>query len=162
MSYGLLTTFIFLSFSFFSLKLGASELDLETFCQIKDGEIKEKFKCPKTSFPLLTPVCHFSNSSGQTHFTDGCTGPTGGHRDLFLKSCIAHDLCYHHEPSSSGKTQKDCDLEFRSNLLKACSSAENYEACEKWAKTMYSALRIFGSLAYRCDDSSVTDYTFSR
>jgi hypothetical protein len=154
--------FSFIKFILFISALGFCELstatDLESFCQEKGGEMKERFKCPNTSFPLLTPICHFGEREELVHFTDGCTGPTGGHRELFLKSCIAHDLCYHHEPSTGGKTQKDCDIEFRDGLLRACSDAENYEHCEKWAKTMYKALRVFGSLAYRCDNRPVDRY----
>jgi hypothetical protein len=42
--------------------------------------------------------------------------------------------------------------------LKACSGAQKIGYCEKWAKTMFRALRAFGGLAYRCDNSAVSYY----
>lgn len=142
--------------TFLSGSLFAS--DFEKKCSELGGTLKKGHKCPDTSFPLLTNVCFFENSYGDKHFTDGCTGPSGGHRDLFLPACIKHDLCYHHEPATSGKTQKQCDGEFLENLLTACEDAKSFKRCERWAKTMYRALRVFGGLAYRCENSEVTDY----
>ena len=145
----LITLVLFSSTSFASV---------EEICQEMQGTIKKGFKCPNTSFPLLTKVCFFKNEYQEEHFTDGCTGPSGGHRKLFTKACLKHDLCYHHEPATSGKTQKQCDQEFLSNMLVACEDAKNFKKCERWAKVMYKSLRAFGGLAYRCDNSEVTTY----
>lgn len=140
------------------LMAGSLAKDLEQFCHERGGELEKGYKCPKTSFPLLTDVCFFENSQKEIHFTDGCTGPSGGHNSLFLESCIKHDLCYHHEPASNGLKQKDCDKAFLNNLLMACEKAENIRKCNKWAQIMYKSLRVFGGLAYRCDDKKVSTY----
>ncbi|GEM_PF-2474674 len=134
------------------------QADFESLCFDLNGTLEKGHKCPNTSVPLLTKVCFFENEYGESHFTDGCTGPSGGHNKLFLKSCVKHDLCYHHEPMSSGKTQKQCDIEFRDNIFKACLEAPDRSKCEKWARLMYKSLRAFGSLAYRCDNKFVSDY----
>lgn len=136
----------------------SSKATLEQFCEELNGRIENGGKCPNTSFPLMSKVCHFENQYQETHFTDGCTGPSGGHRDIFLSACIKHDLCYHHEPASSGKSQKQCDDEFLENLLKSCFLAEDLGHCQKWAKVMHRSLRTFGALAYRCDNTKVSTY----
>lgn len=152
-----MTSFLRVTLSFFFL-LTTAQASVEELCQEVGGTIQKGYKCPDTSFPLLSKVCFFKNDYGDTHFTDGCTGPSGGHRDLFSKACLKHDLCYHHEPATSGKTQKQCDREFLENMLAACVDAKSYRRCERWAKVMYRTLRVFGGLAYRCDNTPVTDY----
>ncbi|MCF8060165.1 MAG: hypothetical protein K9K67_12770 [Bacteriovoracaceae bacterium] len=146
------------SLIFILILSGRIYADFESLCHEFGGTLKKGHKCPNTSFPLLTPVCFFKNEYGEEHFTDGCTGPSGGHNDLFLKSCVKHDLCYHHEPLSSGKTQKQCDLEFKDNILRDCLDAPDRSKCERWANVMYKSLRAFGGLAYRCDNDFVKDY----
>lgn len=135
-----------------------SYASLSEACTELNGELRKGFKCPRTSFPLLTPVCFFKNDHGDLHFTDGCTGPSGGHNELFTPSCIKHDLCYHHEPATTGKTQKQCDVEFLENLTSSCEKAENPKKCLKWSKIMFNSVRGFGRLAYNCENLSVLDY----
>lgn len=149
-----LVTFIFSMMIFFH----ANAYDLEQFCHEKGGRLERGFKCPQTSFPLLTPICFFENEYDEVHFTDGCTGPSGGHRELFLESCVKHDLCYHHEPASNGLTQKDCDEAFLENLNQACLKAPNLKKCKRWAEVMYKSLRAFGGLAFRCENVNVRSY----
>lgn len=125
---------------------------LVTLCAALGGTIEQGFKCPKTFFRSPGKVCYFQNSKGQTLFTDGCTGPSGGHKELFLPSCIKHDLCYHHEPATHGFERRYCDDQFLENLLIACEEASDQKYCERWAKTMVAALRPFGGLAFRCEN----------
>lgn len=146
----------------FSLSTHAKDVeesqDFTVLCEKLGGHLDKGFKCPNTSFPLLSHVCFFKNTFGEEHFTDGCTGPSGGHNSLFLESCVKHDLCYHHEPASTGKSRKECDDEFFNNLMDKCRIANDSEKCERWARTMVKALRVFGGLAYKCDNSAVTSY----
>ncbi len=133
-------------------------LTLITLCAQLGGHVEQGFKCPKTFFRSPAKVCYFDNSYGETLFTDGCTGPTGGHKDLFLPACVQHDLCYHHEPLTSGKTRRQCDDEFLEDLETACIKADNEKRCRRWAKTMVATLRPFGGLAYKCEDKEVREY----
>jgi hypothetical protein len=135
--------------------------NLEQICHELGGTLERGFKCPNTSFPLLTPVCFFDNEFGEKHFTDGCTGPSGGHKEIFLASCIRHDLCYHHEPASNGLKQKDCDRAFLEDLNRACFKAPNQNKCRRWASIMYKSLRGFGGLAFRCENKKVRTYHLS-
>ncbi|MEC7276152.1 MAG: phospholipase A2 [Bdellovibrionota bacterium] len=128
-------------------------------CSQLGGRVEQGFKCPKTWFRSPGKVCYFENSYGEELFTDGCTGPTGGFKDLFLSSCVKHDLCYHHEPATNGLTRKECDDQFEKDLLESCEMSDKKKRCQRWAKTMVSAVRPFGGLAYRCEDKAVRDYS---
>ena len=131
---------------------------LVSLCAQLGGRIEKGFKCPQTFFRSPAKVCYFENNAGEELFTDGCTGPTGGHKDLFLPSCVKHDLCYHHEPATNGLSRRDCDDQFLTNLLESCNEAESLKRCKRWAHTMVAALRPFGGLAYKCEDKAVTEY----
>ena len=127
--------------------------ELEYFCKENKGKILKKYKCPKTKLTLRIRTCEFENEFGDTQFVNGCSGPTGGHRDLFFNACVKHDLCYHHEPSTNGQTRKDCDQLFLNTALQGCKEgAKNKKKCIRWAKRMYRALRVIGGAAYHCAD----------
>jgi len=125
---------------------------LSEYCSNLNGEVVNSYKCPKSKLKIPFQFCTYKNDLGEDQFFDGCTGPTGGHSSLFYPHCIKHDLCYHHEPSTNGKSQKTCDVELRDGLISSCSAAKNPKTCEMWAKTMYRAVRSFGALAYNCAD----------
>lgn len=112
--------------------------------------MQDSYACPKSGLVIRWDFCVAQSPKGETLFTDGCTGPSGGHSELFYPACIKHDFCYHHEPVTSGKTRKDCDQEFLAETLKLCNQSENPQKCEVWAYSMYSALRGFGELAFNC------------
>ena len=126
---------------------------LEDFCSERNGKIFKKYKCPKTKLTLPIRTCEFESKFGDTQFVNGCSGPSGGHKEIFFKACIKHDLCYHHEPSTNGQTRKDCDQLFLKVANNGCDAeAKDKKKCKKWAKTMYRALRIVGGAAYHCAD----------
>ncbi|EQC50992.1 prokaryotic phospholipase A2 [Bacteriovorax sp. DB6_IX] len=125
---------------------------LVQYCDDLGGKVVNSYRCPKSKLKIPFQFCTYTNQFGEHQFFDGCTGPSGGHSELFYPHCIRHDLCYHHEPSTSGKTQKMCDSEFKRGLLNSCQNAENPKKCRSWAKTMYKAVRSFGRLAYNCAD----------
>lgn len=147
----LLSTLLFQN----TLAIDLNEGLLEIFCSEKGGRIVSEFKCPNTFFKSPLKNCIFNERGDFFQFVDGCTGPSGGFKESFFSSCIAHDLCYHHEPATNGWSQKQCDEEFLVNLEAACESVENLKRCRRWAKTMYNAVRGFGRLAYHCDDRSL-------
>ena len=123
---------------------------LPQYCDALGGEVVNKYKCPKSGLTIPFQFCTYKNNYGDEQFFDGCTGPTGGHSEIFYPHCIKHDLCYHHEPMSNGKTQKTCDRELKEGLIGSCNTTKDKEKCEFWAKTMYKAVRSFGTLAYNC------------
>lgn len=102
-------------------------------------------------------------------FHDGCSGQALGRPStnsvsattwgqLFHPACVYHDHCYHHEPSTSGKSQKFCDDRMRSDMYRICDAeyrtkAVARTACKKAAATMYSGLRAGGGKHYRFNDT---------
>ncbi len=125
---------------------------IEEYCSEFGGEIVTKYKCPKSKLTIPFTFCVIDREDKLPLFFDGCTGPAGGFSSLFYPSCIKHDFCYHKEPSTNGKTQKDCDQEFKKNLLDDCKKTEDQKKCNRWAKTLFMAVRGFGKLAYNCAD----------
>ena len=142
----LLPLFLFLMLS----SLNASEL--EKYCYQYGGEVVSSYTCPKSKLKLPFDFCVYKNKEGITQFFDGCTGPKNEFTKYFYPHCIAHDLCYHHEPVSSGLSQKDCDTKFKKGMLQECEGVKNSKKCKTWAKTMYSAVRALGKLAFHCAD----------
>lgn len=131
-----------------------AESTLKQYCDEYNGRVVKFYQCPRTKIPLPMATCVFENQRGEEQFFNGCSGPSGGHNNIFFKACIAHDLCYHHEPATSGRSQRSCDLEFLSSAKDSCElEARNPQRCKKWANRMYRALRIIGKPAFLCSNS---------
>lgn len=126
---------------------------LQKHCNEMGGTVVNSFQCPKSKLTLKWNFCLLQNHKGEELFFDGCTGPSGGHTELFYTACIKHDFCYHHEPLTSGLGRKACDEEFLKNTLDACPAAPEPEKCRQWARAMYKALRGFGEVAFNCSKS---------
>ena len=126
---------------------------LINYCNEREGFIFRSYKCPKSKLKLPVRTCEYSNELGELQFVNGCSGPSGGFKKNFFKACIAHDLCYHHEPSSNGFSRKDCDQLFLDKALQACELVtKKQKKCQRWAKTMYRSLRVIGGVAFKCAD----------
>lgn len=125
---------------------------LKRYCAQIGGKVVEGYTCPKSRLKLNWDFCVSEDESGATLFFDGCTGPSGGHTDLFYPVCIKHDYCYHHEPATHGYQQVDCDKQFLNEALDLCAQAHDQKKCRSWVKAMYRALRSFGKIAFNCAD----------
>lgn len=123
---------------------------LQKYCDDAGGKISQGFTCPKSKLRLGWKFCTLKDPDNKPLFFDGCTGPSGGHTELFYSSCIKHDYCYHHEPATNGYERIDCDKQFLANATSACVNAPDRKKCEDWAKIMYQGLRAFGELAFHC------------
>lgn len=147
---------VLLTFSF-----AAHADQLEDYCKQRDGQIYKSYKCPKSKLKLPVRTCEYTSEDGTIQFVNGCSGPSGGHSELFFDACIKHDLCYHHEPSTNGFDRKYCDQLFLDIALKSCDQAPKKKSCERWAKIMYNSLRVIGGPAFHCADSPSTYNSFS-
>jgi hypothetical protein len=125
---------------------------LKTHCAQVGGTVVQELTCPKSKLKLSWKFCLTEDQNGRPLFFDGCTGPSGGHTDLFYPACIQHDYCYHHEPATHGYQQVDCDQQFLKEALNLCAQANDQKKCRAWAKAMYRALRSFGKIAFNCAD----------
>lgn len=130
---------------------------LDSYCIERQGVISKKYKCPKSRLKLPVKTCEYTNDLGELQFVNGCSGPSGGFKKNFFNACIAHDLCYHHEPSSNGYSRKDCDQLFLEKALIGCEGeGKKQKKCQRWAKTMYRSLRVIGGPAFHCADQPAT------
>ncbi|MCO4795476.1 MAG: hypothetical protein KC493_17275 [Bacteriovoracaceae bacterium] len=143
-------------FFIFILTSTAQADQLEEYCLAKKGQLSKSYKCPKSGLRLPVKTCEYKTLNGDIQFVNGCSGPSGGHSELFFDACIQHDLCYHHEPSTNGFDRKYCDQLFLNIALKSCVNAPEKKKCERWANIMYSSLRVIGGPAFHCADSPST------
>lgn len=140
---------------FFLMILGPSAFSqsrLENYCHKIGGQVHKEYTCPKSKLKLKWDFCITQDNQGRELFFDGCTGPSGGHADLLYPACIKHDFCYHHEPTTHGYNQRDCDRQFLDESLSLCQAANDPDNCRAWARAMYTALRGFGKIAFHCAD----------
>jgi hypothetical protein len=145
-------TYLSLMLSLISLSGANANERLKNYCAHIGGKVVKEYICPKSKLKLGWDFCVSKDQSGVTLFFDGCTGPSGGHADLFYPACVKHDYCYHHEPSSNGYKQIDCDKQFLNEALDLCTQADDQKKCRNWAKAMYRAVRGFGGIAFNCAD----------
>lgn len=136
--------------SFFITSFSQAETPLKRYCDQAGGVVIDKFQCPKSKLNLKWNFCFTKSPAGAPLFFDGCTGPSGGHTELFYPACIKHDYCYHHEPATNGLSRSDCDKQFLNNALDLCVGAPDQEKCRLWAQAMYKALVGFGDIAFNC------------
>lgn len=135
---------------------GAKDL-LSQYCEQLGGQVESGYQCPQSKLKLPWRFCVFTHESGQEQFFDGCTGPAGGHQALFYPACIQHDLCYHHEPATTGRKQRDCDQKFLDQALISCRLSDDISKCERWARVMFAALRGFGAIAFHCANEALEE-----
>ena len=138
------------------ISLSAHADQLDDLCKERGGKIFKKYTCPKSGLKLPIKTCEYKNQDGDIQFVNGCSGPSGGHGEVFFMACIQHDLCYHHEPSTNGLSRKQCDqlmLEIATESCMTDPRVKDRKKCRGWAKTMYNALRVVGGIAYHCEDS---------
>ncbi|KAK3083766.1 hypothetical protein FSP39_002833 [Pinctada imbricata] len=77
---------------------------------------------------------------------DGCSAGliTGAMTGVFRAPCAIHDICY----ATPGRTQLQCDIDFRTNMLKNCAmpgiGSIGYPFCALTAAAAYRAVRNHG------------------
>ncbi|MBT4762172.1 MAG: hypothetical protein HOO06_10780 [Bdellovibrionaceae bacterium] len=136
----------------FNTSLFARSALLEQACADDGGDIVNKIICPSTEATKNGKFCVSGNM-----FYDGCSASVPGYEDFFFNSCVLHDFCYHHEPSTNGKSKIDCDKEFLANLNFQCSKHKSPFKCRLTARTFYQAVARFGESSWQCSDV-VADY----
>ena len=138
-----------------------SEEPIVSFCKEKKGEVfGGLIPCANNGRVENGLFCIFSREP--LVYANGCNlEQVGfGYHKTFLKACVAHDLCYHNEPQTTGLSRKACDQNFYSYMLSICKTRKkvNLSACESAAWSYYNAVRAGGSRAYKCANHNF-DYT---
>lgn len=139
--------------TFFFIPPANASFEVEQFCNKLGGQMEKTPRDCISKNLKFFKSCVLKNNQGETFFFDGCSGPIGKFKKLFLPYCLSHDLCYHHEPATSGKSRKECDLEFRRNLFAVCDRERTGRKCLNMADSVYHAVRTFGSIPYKCTNT---------
>lgn len=131
---------------------------LKEYCSKIGGEIIREWKCPNTLDLRKGEFCRQKNDLGQELVFNGCSAPDGKYKEVFFKACIIHDLCYHHEPVTTGKSKQECDDDFLANMKKVCQQTGGGGSCQFTAQAYYLAVTKGGETAFWCSKEPVVDY----
>jgi hypothetical protein len=131
--------------------LANKELVIEA-CTEDNGEMVNTITCPNSGKVRTGNFCALGNM-----FYNGCSVDVPEYGKFFFNSCVIHDHCYHHEPSSNGKSKRDCDTKFLAHLETQCKNHPNRADCTRMAKRFYQAVALFGNSAWSCSDTQ-TNY----
>jgi len=127
---------------------------LSEICQRMNGELLNEWQCPTSGKLRKGLFCRVEDPLKRSLVTNGCTGANFGpikpYASVFLKSCIKHDLCYHHEPTTTGLSKSDCDKNFLIHVTQDCNGVENQKECLEWAQRFYLVVTKFGERSWSC------------
>lgn len=132
---------------------------LQNYCEKNGGKFISQLTCEESGRVRKEEFCHYQNADQQSLYFNGCNSDNqDGYRIYFFKACLIHDFCYHNEPRVSGKTRKDCDKEFKENMLDICKTdarnGNKHFMCKTMANAYYRAVRLGGEESWRCMKSS--------
>lgn len=145
-----------LTFTFGLVSTAFADQQLTEYCTQTGGELVPEWTCPATGNIKMGEACKQKNAEGQVMYFNGCSAPEGKYKTLFFKACIIHDLCYHHEPTTSNKSKLDCDNQFLTNMKKICKATNPFSLeCGIVAQTFYAAVDNAGNAAFTCSKENV-------
>jgi len=121
------------------------------FCHSIGGEIVDGMICPANGDFWHGIRCQIS--ADPLVFFNGCSSGVSPYGEVFFSACVNHDLCYHHEPASTGMSRKDCDEEFLENMRNICQmEEENGKGCHWAALAYYGFVRLGGQSSFECSN----------
>lgn len=149
--------FIFFIFSILSESI-YSQSKLEAKCDQLNGTIVDEVLCPQSLKKREGKFCLLDKMDDGIVFFNGCTGVSSEYGRLFFDDCFKHDLCYHHEPSFSGKSKQKCDELFKADMMKTCERSGLGLRCRVIARAFERAVIYGGKKSWSCSDENI-DYT---
>lgn len=143
--------------SFVVLAIVTSQVDhdaqLQRACDFYQGQMVDQIICPTTKVKREGAFCKVNGSNEPLVFFNGCTAGFGNYEDVFFSACLQHDLCYHHEPVTSGKNKAQCDDEFYQQMKNLCLlEKDNSKRCRAAAKVFYKGVKGFGENSWQCSN----------
>ncbi|NVK25148.1 MAG: hypothetical protein HWE10_09490 [Gammaproteobacteria bacterium] len=127
---------------------------LKNTCKNKGGDIVTELTCPTSQEVRDGEFCLLKNSANEMVFFNGCTAGIADYDAVFFNQCLAHDLCYHHEPATNGKSKNTCDQEFYQAMEKHCEKRSDTKRCLLMAKLFYEGVEHFGESSWQCSNLS--------
>lgn len=138
----------------------ADQIELvEELCAQLNGKMQSEITCSETGKVRKGTFCVFTNEKNEEMFFNGCSGLSGYWGEVFFMDCFYHDHCYHHEPATHQKSQKQCDQELLSNMTGTCLKMPKKKSSQCLAMTdiVYRTLRLGGFANFGCSNT-VADY----
>lgn len=149
--------FLFLS-TFMLLVSAASGFQVDrlthSVCREMGGQMVQSVDCPSQDRSRGGHFCKVSEKP--FIFFNGCSIGFDFYKETFFPACMKHDLCYHHEPSSTGLLRRDCDKKFKKEMLEICDSLSEYQSgCRVAAQLYYSTVRVAGNRSWECSNVAI-------
>lgn len=151
---------MFIHLFIFLLSLKSFSQDVVSECTKDRGEIKSSWVCPDDDKVRKGTFCFLKDKYQNELVYNGCSGGDPRYNKIFFKSCKSHDLCYHHEPITSGLSKANCDLIFLENMNSRCQLESDVDKCEKMAKIYYRAVQVFGINSWKCSKQFADYFIF--
>lgn len=137
------------------------DLQLQQKCHQLKGEMVSSLACPTSmeqrdgEFCLVAEKTQFTAKAPSLDmiFFNGCTAGVADYDAVFFESCYTHDLCYHHEPVTNGKTKTQCDFEFYQNMKQQCENRDDQKRCLIMAKLFFEGVEHFGEQSWNCSNT---------
>ncbi len=134
-----------------SHSLATSDDYLFKACQKLNGNIVYNWICPNSGDQRRHAHCMIHDDETRPMYFNGCSGTVGYYGAIFFQACVYHDLCYHHEPASTGLQREDCDSKFYNNMFEICEKQFPHDSkCKGRARLFYNAVATFGETAWIC------------
>jgi hypothetical protein len=134
--------------------------DIYSECSKDRGQIRSYWICPSLDKVRSGTFCFLKDKYQNEIVYNGCSFGEPGFNEIFFKSCKEHDLCYHHEPVTSGLLKADCDERFLRSMLQTCRKNPQIENCEKVAKVYFRSVQVFGFSGWKCSKEFADYFTF--
>jgi len=134
--------------------------DIYSECAKDGGQIRSLWSCPSDDKVRTGTFCFLKDNNQNEIVYNGCSSGEPRFNQLFFSSCKAHDLCYHHEPVTSGLQKSDCDEIFFKSMIQTCQRNPQIENCEKVAKVYYRAVQAFGFSGWKCSKQFADYFIF--
>jgi len=119
-------------------------------CKEMHGQIVNHWTCPYSGDERNDMHCVIRDNESRPMYFNGCSYSYGNYGEVFFQACVYHDLCYHHEPVSSGLKKEDCDSRFYNNMFAICDRRPKDTGCADAARWFYSAVASFGGTPWIC------------
>lgn len=153
---------LFIAFATLSFNALAANEQLQTYCQEVGGKTVSRLTCHASLKARKGPFCLIDSGKNAQVFFNGCTKSLFGYGNVFFHACVKHDLCYHHEPATSGLKKSECDNQFYRNMMKICSTQRHQTTCSAMAAVFYRGVQSFGDKSFKCSNNKYDYEAFLR
>ncbi len=123
---------------------------LQKDCAHRGGKMISSWACPSVDWLREGPFCEIKDRNGVSMVFNGCDVNIAGYGEIFYSACVEHDLCYHHEPVTSGRDKFQCDIRLYGDMMAICRQSHSPRRCEFMAHVYYEGVKLGGERSWSC------------